>query len=80
MQVFNGIKDGGPAGPSDDDRPTYTTVRRGLTGYRALVMSWDNEAEEYKIAKRDPSVYQSRDGAIKRAVAMATANGWECST
>lgn len=74
------IKDGGPAGPSDDDRPTYTTVRRGLTGYRALVMSWDNEAQEYKIAKRDPSVYLARLGAVNRAIDMARSNGWECST
>lgn len=68
MQTFKGIKQ------------AYTTVRRGLNGYRALVMSWDNEAQEYKITKRDPGVYQARQGAVNRAIDMARANGWECST
>lgn len=55
--------------------PEYVTVRRGLQGYRAITMTWDNESKEYKITKRDPSTYQDRAAALVRAGAVAQSSG-----
>jgi hypothetical protein len=55
--------------------PEYVTVRRGLQGYRAIVMTFDNESQEYKITKRDPSTYADRADALTRAGKVATASG-----
>jgi hypothetical protein len=62
-----------------EEHLSYVTVRRGLTGYRAITMVWDEATGDYKISKRDPGVYQARLGAVDRAIAIARTNGLECA-
>lgn len=55
----------------------YVTVRRGLQGYRAITMTWDDNAVCHRITKRDPSTYQQWSAAWSRAGKVASASGLE---
>lgn len=55
----------------------YVTVRRGLNGYRAITMTFDEAADAWTIHKRDPGTYAERPGAVTRATSIARAEGLE---
>lgn len=59
------------------DHPSFISVTQGLSGYFAVLMSWNEDGCGYEPWNTGVGRYATREEAVREALAWAEAEGLE---